>query len=199
MKNAETEKKAEGVILAAGYSSRAGAFKPALDLGGQSVLEHCVLSMLDFCTKIYVVGGYKIDRIRQLLGHVDRTEVVDNPAYDQGMFTSVKEGLRHVTAQRAFLIPADYPLVKKETYRKMLATAGRVVVPTYHGRRGHPVLLDHSIISRILSDPDDSNLRTIIDLIGFETVEVDDEGILIDLDTPGDYRYILEKIKEGDQ
>ena len=188
----------EGIILAAGYSNRANAFKPGLDLDGQSVFDRCVLGMYDVCSRIIVVGGYNIDRIREMGKRYNKVQVVYNRIFDKGMFTSVKEGLRHISAQRIFITPADYPLIKKETYTKMLAEDGSIIIPVFGGRKGHPVLLDQAAAANIISEPDTSNLRVAIQKNGYKTVDVDDEGILIDLDTPKDYKDIQEKMKRGE-
>ena len=92
----------EAVVLAAGYSSRAGTFKLNLDIAGKTVIERCVEGMVDICSRIVVVGGYQIDMIVEVLQKYPKLEVVLNSRYAEGMFTSVKEGMRHVQGDRFF-------------------------------------------------------------------------------------------------
>lgn len=183
----------EAVILAAGYSSRAGTFKMALDIGGKTVIERCINGMTEFCTRIIVVGGYQIDRLRDIVKDLPKVEVYENRQYPAGMFTSVKEGMRHVHSDRFFFTPGDYPSISPEVCRKLLTVSGKIIIPVFNGRKGHPVLFTNEVAQEILGEDDSSNLRDYIQRHQFQTLEVDDEGILIDIDTPDDYRKILDK------
>jgi molybdenum cofactor cytidylyltransferase len=128
-------------------------------------------------------------------------EVVFNPRYTEGMFTSVQEGVKHVKSQWFFLTPGDYPLLTKEIYQKLLdARSGSsqcVFIPVFKGRKGHPILVKSDLVKDLLKEPDDSNLRKFIDRKGFEPVEVDDDGILVDIDTMEDYLRIKTKLEKG--
>lgn len=187
----------EAVVLAAGYSSRAEAFKLELEISGRTVLERCVDGMLEHCSRIIVVGGYRIERVETILKPYPKVEVVLNSRFDEGMFTSVKEGMRHVRGDRFFFTPGDYPLVSPEVCRRLLQTQGEIVIPTFGGRKGHPVLLAGHLAQVLLDEPETSNLRDFMRRQGYQTLEVDDEGILIDIDTPEDYRRIVEKRQGG--
>ncbi len=186
----------EGVVLAAGYSSRAGTFKLELELNGKTVIEHCIGSLIEFCSRIIVVGGYQIEKVQALLAKYPQVEVVLNSKFDEGMFTSVKEGMRHIQGDRFFFTPGDYPLISRDVCRSLLAVEGEIVIPVYRGRKGHPVLMSGSIAKELLKEDDTSNLRDYIRCKGFKPLEVEYEGILIDLDTRDDYKHILEKLKE---
>ena len=189
----------EGVVLAAGYSSRAGAFKMGLDVGGRSVIQRCVDGLVPLCSRIIVVGGYRIEEIQTLLRNYSKVEVVLNTRYAQGMFTSVKEGVARVAADRFFLTPGDYPFVTPEICRSLLGVEGEIIIPTYRGRKGHPILISGSIAQELLGEDDESNLRAFIQRKGFHTLEVNEEGILLDIDTPDDYHRILELAAKGGQ
>jgi molybdenum cofactor cytidylyltransferase len=58
------------------------------------------------------------------------------------------------------------------------------------GKKGHPVLFRDTVIPEILALPDDAILRDYIQAKGFTTIEVKDNGILLDLDTPEDYETL---------
>ena len=106
----------DAVILAAGYSSRAGDFKPALDLFGKSILQRCIESMSDLCENIIVVGGHQIKIIRELTKDLPKVKVVKNEHFELGMFSSVRRGIKEVSSDRFFIIPGDQPLVRPETF-----------------------------------------------------------------------------------
>ena len=189
--------KIEGVILAAGRSERAGAFKPALLVGGKTMLARCMEGMESVCERIIVVGGSEIDQLRPLLRGFDKAECVENRSFEEGMFTSVKTGLAAVQGDRCFILPGDVPLIPPVVYRQLLAVHADIVVPTYRGRNGHPVCLSKTVIPDILSHPDDSSLREIIRVIGYHPVPVNAEEILLDVDTPEDYASICRRMEQA--
>ncbi len=178
----------DAVILAAGYSSRMGAFKPALDFAGKSLLARCVETFLALCGSVIVVAGHEADRTAALLAAYPTVRVLRNPDYDAGMFTSVRAGVAAVGAARCFLTPGDHPLISPRTCGRLLQAAGTIVVPSHDGKAGHPVLLDAALIPEILAEPADSNLRAVLSRHERTFVTVDDPGILFDVDTMEDYR-----------
>jgi molybdenum cofactor cytidylyltransferase len=179
--------KADAVILAAGYSSRAGDFKPALDLCGKALLIRTIESMDGICGKVIVVAGHETERIKALLAEFPVT-VVRNEHVEYGMFYSVKVGVRHVSASRFFILPGDQPAVRPSTFERLLKTEGTVVIPRYRGKKGHPVLFDGACAKEILALPDTEILRNYIHLADHVTVvDVDDPGVGMDVDTPEDY------------
>lgn len=181
----------EGIVLAAGISSRMGKNKMALKIENKTVLEKCIDSMYDLCSKIIVVSGYNYNIISEICRPYSKVKTLLNSQYMDGMFSSVKLALMEVTEDRFFLIPGDYPAIKKETYEKILKAKGDIVVAAYQGKTGHPVLIESKLIERILKDGTYSSLRDFINVMGFTTVEVEDEGILMDIDTLEDYEKVL--------
>jgi len=181
----------EGVVLAAGLSSRSGAFKMTLPLGDSTVIGCSVGGMLPFVERVHVVVGWNADRVREALAGLKRVALVHNAEYRAGMYSSVRVGIACVRAERFLLLPGDMPLVGPEVYRRLFAAKGEIVVPICRGRRGHPVLFHSALVPAILSTPEDATLRDFVDDRGYTMVEVDDEGILIDVDTPEDYAAAL--------
>jgi molybdenum cofactor cytidylyltransferase len=185
----------EGVILAAGLSTRAGRWKMALPLGERTVLQRCVDAMRNSVHRIWVVTGWQADQVKALLQGCPKVELVPNPNYRQGMFSSVQTGLARVQAPRAFFTPGDYALISPAVYAQMLQVQAEIVIPTYRGKKGHPVLLGPTAIAEILALPGDAILRDYIQAKGFAAVEVEDEGILLDVDTPQDYDALRIKLE----
>jgi molybdenum cofactor cytidylyltransferase len=185
----------EGVILAAGFSSRIGAFKMGLPIDGKPLIDHTIDRMSVFCGRVIVVGGRRAGRIRQITKERANVQVVFNAGYADGMFSSVKVGAAHVVAPWFFLTPGDFPLVKTSTYRMLLearqAAAGeKIFIPVHGDRKGHPILLSRCLVKELLEEPGDSNLRVFIERNGFARVKVDDPGILMDVDTAADYELV---------
>jgi len=180
----------DGVVLAAGLSSRAGQFKLAMKLGDRTLIEHAINGMYRVVGRVIVVGGYRCDLIRDILSGYERVEVVFNERFEAGMFSSIKAGLRHVTAERCFLLPGDHPLVGERVYQRLLAESAPIVRPAHRGYKGHPLLFDSRLVPAILAEPDTANLRDFIRQVGFRVVEVGDEGIFLDVDTLADYHAV---------
>lgn len=179
--------KAEGIVLAAGFSKRAGAFKMELDIQGRSVLERTVLSMGEACGKIYVIAGFRAERIVELTKNLARVRVVFNQDYESGMFGSVKLGVRQVSGDAFFLVPGDCPLVSPDTYIRLMEAGADIAVPLYRGRKGHPVLIRSRLKRQLLQWPEHSSLRDFIAHKGYCPVRVNDRGILQNINTMDDY------------
>jgi len=181
----------DAVILAAGYSSRAGDFKPALDLFGKSILQRCIESMRDLCENIIVVGGHQIKIIRELTKDLPKVKVVKNEHFELGMFSSVRRGIKEVSSDRFFIIPGDQPLVRPETFSELIGYNMDIVIPRYKGKKGHPALFDSKLVEEILSRDDSEILRNYIhSKENVAIVDVDDPGIGLDVDTLEDYEKI---------
>lgn len=181
-----------GVILAAGASGRFPPFKAGALLYGKPLLHHCLEGMRKVCSQIIVVGGSNSEGLRSLIGAAGDgpVDLVENPGWAGGMFTSVKAGVARVHTDAAFVLPVDCPLVPPAIYRALLAAPGEAVVPVYRGRRGHPVLIREVLFDRIAREPDASSLRAVLTEIGVAEVEVDAPEVLLDLDTPGDLQRV---------
>jgi molybdenum cofactor cytidylyltransferase len=163
-------------------------------LGDKSMIERCIEGMSDACERIIVVGGFEYGRLRLLVERFSKVECTENISYEDGMFTSVKAGLSQTRGDRCFLLPADIPLVPPHVYHQLLTAREEVVVPSFRGRNGHPVLLSRAVLPRILSEPDNSSLQSVLRSIGFRAMEVDAEEVLIDVDTPHDYERISQRV-----
>jgi molybdenum cofactor cytidylyltransferase len=187
----------EGVILAAGLSSRSGRFKMTLPLGDKTVIERTIESMYDLVQRVIVVVGWQAARLQVLLETYDKVDLVRNDRFRDGMFSSVKAGIARVRAPHFFLLPGDQPLVDARVYARLLAEPGDIVIPTWHGKRGHPVLFRAGLISEILAQPESATLRDYVEARGYVAVEVEDEGICLDLDTPEDYDALLARCQGG--
>lgn len=180
----------DGVVVAAGLSSRAGGFKPEFALHGQPLIHHTVGTLLPYCDRIIVVGGYKFERLQSLLDGYRNITLLRNREYRSGMFSSVRVGVEAVEAERFFFLPGDIPAVHGKVPERLLQVSSKVVIPAFQGRKGHPVLFDSCVIPTILNAPVSSNLRSVIHDIGYTTLEVEDKNILQDVDTIQDYREL---------
>ncbi len=158
-----------------------------LHINGETLIEKCIRGMYDICTEILVVGGYKAEKIKAIVDKYEKVKLIINKNYEAGMYSSVKAGLEHADGEIIFLTPGDYPFIKKEVYMEMLKAKGNIVVPVHKNIRGHPLMIRSFYIEEICTDKKNASLREFINSKGFHTVDIDDEGILIDIDTIEDY------------
>ena len=177
----------EGIILAAGFSRRAGVWKMALPIKGRTVIERAIMGMYPVVERIIVVGGYNFKNLLKIIEKYEKVFPVYNENFPLGMFTSVQKGVEKVSGDRFFIFPGDIPLVKPSTYKYMLEQEGDIIVPVYEGRKGHPVLLSYAMKELLLDEERDSNLKAFINRMGFKEVVVDDPFIRMDIDTLEDY------------
>lgn len=180
----------DGVILAGGYSSRAETFKMELILGDKPILARVIEAFYPYCNRIYVVGGYKSERLLPIIKpYLDKVKLIVNEKFDQGMFSSVKAGVRAVGSERFLLTPGDYPFIDTKICEMLLAQGVDVVIPKVKNRGGHPVLLPKRCINEILEEEDTSNLKEYLKKQDVKYIEIDNENILIDIDTKEDYEW----------
>ncbi|TAL39301.1 MAG: nucleotidyltransferase family protein [Spirochaetes bacterium] len=187
------------IVLAAGYSSRmGGAFKPLLKLGDYTVVERAVMAHLDAGIRdVRVVTGYRADEVAAAVKHLD-IGVVVNRNFEKGMFSSIQAGVATLasTVQAFFIMPVDIPFIEPATIRTILDAHEKhgcgITVPIYRERKGHPPLIAGRYAAEIMKSSAPDGLRGILNSHETEArnVEVDDEAILLDIDTPEDYRRL---------
>lgn len=186
----------DAIILAAGYSSRARDFKMDLKLGATTVLEETVSKFAGICQRVIIVGGYQWDRVKEAAMRMQEKYPMEittilNENFNKGMFSSIQRGCMEVTTSSFFITPGDCPVVCKETIQCIAREIGNVVIPSYQYKGGHPIKLTAEVRKQILTAKSDSNLRGILQTHERHYVNVEDPGILMDLDTPEDYKNIV--------
>jgi putative nucleotidyltransferase with HDIG domain len=191
--------KTTAIILAAGHSSRMGEFKPLLPLAEMTVLEKTVrLFQRAGIQDIRVVVGYRATDLAPLLEQWKIRWVV-NACYKRGMFSSILAGVNTLEMDREafFLLPVDIPLVRPQTILDLLAAYQKdkenILYPVFGDRRGHPPLIAASYAKEIKEWSGEGGLRCFLEQYERYAldVEVADEYILLDMDTPADYQRLL--------
>lgn len=189
-----------GLIVAAGYSSRMGAFKPLLPLGDKTVIEAAVDSLrLGGVTDIRVIVGHRAEELYPVLAGL-QVGIIENPRYAEGMFSSIVTGLSTFAreAEAFFLLPGDTPLIRRRSIKDMVRlyhkTGAAVVYPVFNGERGHPPLISSRCFASILSGEGTGGLRRILAYFDADSVEVElaDQGVLLDIDTLEDYKELTQ-------
>jgi molybdenum cofactor cytidylyltransferase len=178
-------------MLAAGESQRMGKRKLLLPLGGKTIIECSVEGALGACSRVILVTGHDAKELEKLFSGRASVELVFNPGYEKGMFTSIKAGVAHVRTERFFVALGDMPLVGKDVYEKLLSYRDvPAVIPKYRGKKGHPVLLTREVGEIISALGPDSTLRDALARVPTLAVPVEDRYILLDVDERGDYEKL---------
>jgi molybdenum cofactor cytidylyltransferase len=194
-------KRVSAILLAAGTSSRMGQAKQLLPLGSSTVLAqtlaHTRAAAVD---EVVLVLGSSAESIRHRLS-LDGVKVVVNPSYEQGMASSLRTGLSALDPQSAaaLIILGDQPFTSPQTLDRIIQayrdTGAPIVIPTWQGTRGNPVLLDRSLFSEALALQGDVGCRAIFSrhLEEILNVEVEENGVLLDIDDRADYERLTKK------
>jgi molybdenum cofactor cytidylyltransferase len=150
--------------------------------------------------EIVLVLGSSADTIREQIPSslLESFKVVVNQAYGQGMASSLVEGLSALDSHSnaVLIILGDQPFVRPQTLDQIVneyrRSGAQIVIPSYRGTRGNPVLLDRSVFSEVMALQGDVGCRAIFSkhLEGIVNVEVEDEGVLLDIDDPDDYQRL---------
>lgn len=176
------------VMLAAGESMRMGEWKMMLPFGGATIAERSVENALEVCRRVILVTGYRAEDIEKVFEGRERVHLIRNAEYRRGMFSSIRAGAAAVASSSYFIALADMPLVTPAIYRYLLTFQDHdAVIPKFHGKKGHPVLLSGGTRDFLLSLSPDDTLRTVIAEYPSLAVPVDEKGIITDIDTPEDY------------
>lgn len=136
------------IILAAGESKRMGKPKQLMPLGKNTLLEQAIDNLLNSSVdETIVVLGHKAEEITKKIASKP-VKIVINPDYQQGMSTSIVAGLIMVDprSRAVMLALGDQPLVTSQTINQLIEAFIKhnkgIAVPTYRGRRGHPIIFD---------------------------------------------------------
>lgn len=180
------------VILSAGASSRMGRPKALIPFRESTFLEHLLqVSRHPKVGVTRVVLGSAGNEIRSL-AKLDPTVVVINPVWEQGQLSSIVAALLSLSdtpTDGMLLCPVDHPLVTASLIAKlveMFYSSGKpIVLPTFNGRRGHPVIFSSTLYTELLNAPADQGARAVVwaHAADVEEVPTEEEGILLNINS----------------
>ena len=185
-----------GVLLAAGLGRRFDASGARSKLmarlpDGTPVVLRSLDTMLQMLPRVIAVVRETDAEVLSLLGK-GAAQIVTVPAANAGMGESIAAAVEASAEQDGWLIAlGDMPYLRAETIARLTECIsgedqGQIVVPTYRGRRGHPVFFGAKYREALRSLRGDTGARAITQDNPVRLVEVDDPGILLDVDTPED-------------
>jgi molybdenum cofactor cytidylyltransferase len=189
------------VILSAGESSRMGRPKALLPIDGVRFVEKIVSALKSTDVgNIIVVLGHNAEEMRQKISDLPVTILI-NHDYKQGQLSSLQVAISHLESSSegspvdGILVHlVDHPYISATLVDLMIKrfyeTKKLIVVPRFQGRRGHPVIFARALFSELLAAGPDQGAKPVVHAHRDDTLEIDtkDEGLLIDIDTPEEYR-----------
>lgn len=182
------------VILAAGEGKRMGLPKALLEHEkGKSFLQQLISTFGKAgCSAIAVVGKHT----EEIRAHHPQAELVENPEWEKGQFSSVKVGLRAALdrgAQKVFLHPVDMPLIRASTVAGLLqAVEGHDgAVPEFEGAAGHPIVLTRAAAEKVLAMEDVPHLEAAQQRLDVVRMRTKDPAVMVNLNTPEVYERVL--------
>ena len=189
------------ILLAAGQSRRMGAFKPLLHFGEKTVIEACVDYLHEGgIQNIIVVVGNRAEEIREQLESSSVSFVV-NPDPASEMSASIACGVVQLPAAARALVIAlvDQPAIPANVIATLASEweeGAHLVVPTFAGRGGHPVLIDLHLREELMNLDPARGLKTLFESHRDEVrrVSVASPYIARDMDTWDDYRALYEDV-----
>ncbi len=187
------------ILLGAGHSKRMGVDKLSLPWGRRTVLEHCLETLLGSDVReCIVVLGIRNERLKSLF-QGQKVKVVINPYSNRGMSTSIQIGLQTADPRCHGILIAlgDQPFLKKRTVNVLIRAFDQgkegIIVPSYLGRSGHPVIFHRKYKRELLKLKGDVGGRPVIERHpeDVRVVPVKSVGVVRDLDTWQDYENQL--------
>jgi molybdenum cofactor cytidylyltransferase len=184
------------IILAAGVSSRMGVInKTLLPFAGKSIIETTVDAVINSVTdEVIVVLGFESAKVRAVLaGRAVR--FVENDNYTSGMTSSIQSGVQAANpGSDGYLIClSDMPLLTSDDYNLIMGQLKPeircIVKPFFQGEGGNPVLFSAHFKEAILQHQQAEGCRGLVQANKefVISVEFDNNRILSDIDTSGDY------------
>ena len=195
------------IVLAAGKSSRMGRTKALLPIGApdETFLTRIVRVLREggIDSTVVVIGG-DAAAVRAALPRDDASlSAVENPRFDDGQLSSLLVGLaaveqRYGNVEAVMVTLVDLPLISASTVRAVLDAFlanpnAPLVRPRHANRFGHPVIFNRSLFAELRRTDPSKGAKPVVHAHAAEevNVDVDDEGAILDIDTPEDYARVF--------
>ena len=187
------------LLLAAGESRRMGATKALLPWKGVPLLDHQITALRQAgVDTVIVVLGHRAGDLESVIGSRHGVTTVVNPDYAQGKTTSIKVGLKAVTAgvSSILILNVDQPR-EPQTIQTLLRrheeAQALITIPTYRGKGGHPIIVDSSLLDHLLSVSEETQgVKALVRRHEDRTLRTEMAAdVLWDLNTPEEYQQAL--------
>jgi molybdenum cofactor cytidylyltransferase len=179
-----------------------GRPKALLEIEGRTFVERIIGALgQSRAGRIVVVLGHHVAEVEEKISGLP-VEIVVNRDYKKGQLSSLQAAIRSLGGDQVdgiLVHLVDHPFLSANLVDRMIeqfyATGKKIVVPTHHGRRGHPVLLARSLFQELLDAPLEQGAKAVVRAHESETLEIEsaETGVSIDIDTPAEYEEFVER------
>ena len=186
------------ILLAAGQSKRMlGENKLTKDVKGIPLIKRALNNILKSqVNEIIIVLGYQQKTIEKLIHKKSKIKFVFNSNFESGMASSIKKGIENLSnkSDAFFISLGDMPSINYETYNLLIKFKKnkKAIIPMFKGQKGNPVLFPKSFEKKLLSIQGDFGAKKILEINKKEVLnlEINDPGIIKDLDIPKDFNNL---------
>ena len=183
------------ILLAAGQSKRMnGENKLTKNIQGTPLINHAVKNILaSSINELIIVLGYQKEIVEKLIDKTEKIKFVFNKDFESGMASSVKAGLNHLSknTEAFFICLGDMPMVGHDIYNQLIKSKGNkeIIVPTYKGQQGNPVLFDKSMKETVMNITGDVGAKKILEFNKDKilNLEINDQNITKGFNTRDDF------------
>lgn len=197
----EKDLRAGAVITAAGDFREGNEVSPFVNICNLSLIRRIVITLQQAgVTNIVIVTGYQSWEIERHLANYGVIFLYNKDYETTDKFMSSKVGLQFLQdkCDKIFFTSLKIPMFMPDTLKKMIQDKSKIIIPQYHGKNGHPLLLDSDIIPDILAYKGNDGMRGAMAACGCEKnyLSVGDEGILLSTTNISRLEETLEKQDE---
>ena len=186
------------ILLAAGQSKRMnGENKLTKEIQGTPLIKHSVKNILaSSIDELIVVLGHQKEIIEKLIDKNEKIKFVFNKDFESGMASSIKTGLDNLSekTEAFFICLGDMPMVSHDIYNQLIKSKDNkeIIVPTYKGQQGNPVLFNKSMKEKILDITGDAGAKKIFELNKDKilNLEINDQSITKGFDTQDNFNLL---------
>ena len=186
------------ILLAAGQSKRMnGENKLTKEIQGIPLIKHSIKNILaSSIDELIIVLGHQKETIEKLINKNEKIKFVFNKDFESGMSSSIKTGLDHLSkkTEAFFICLGDMPMVNSYIYNQLIKSkdSKEIIIPTYKGQQGNPVLFTKSMKEKIFNISGDAGAKKILELNKDKilNLELNDQSITKGFDTQDNFNSL---------
>jgi molybdenum cofactor cytidylyltransferase len=184
------------ILLAGGESSRMGTAKPLLEWGGNTLIEYQLAQLKEPpVDRLVVVLGHRADEVLPYVRGAGAQALI-NELYAEGRASSLRLGAAALPDDTTAILVLSVDQPRPHDVIARLVDVHRhsgnlITVPTYEEKRGHPPLLDGSLLPELREvNEATQGLRAVIERHAADVNELPFEtsAVLLDLNRPQEYQ-----------
>ena len=183
------------ILLAAGQSKRMnGENKLTKEVQGTPLIKLSVKNILaSSINELIIVLGHQKEIIEQLIEKNEKIKCVFNKNFESGISSSIKIGLKNLSekTETFFICLGDMPMVSPDIYNQLIESKDKneIIIQTYKGQRGNPVLFGKSMKEKIMNITGDIGAKKILQLKKNKilNLEINDQSIVRGFNTQDDF------------